>query len=154
MVDQKLEALNSVKEGFKTYLQVFEERKNEKQYWYYDINTKEFLQGANVLPHEDDSKYLVNLLYIGDDQRMDFLKKYGITELHQKSISYSKIATIGKNPENGHWFCWSHRGHGEFYIGKVVEKDTLLSQAFAAGYIPQTEEHCMVMAMVFQDYID
>ena len=121
--------------------------------YYYDPTTKEIIKGSNILPHEEDFKHIADLIYIGDGGTYQgTYVKLGIREFFTKSSS--RVACVGKNPETGEWFGWSHRGYGKFYPGYVVKEGSMLSEEIAAGYSPQTENHCRVLAFIFAELMD
>lgn len=135
--------------------EVFKRHNPEFPIWYYDPETKELIKGANIVPDDEDHKYVERLLYVGSKDVYDkFVKEFGCTEFFPGMCSSSKIVQVGRNPETKEWYGWTHRGYGKFFIGKEVVEGSMLADAFAAGYSPQTEEHCKIMAKVFADMLD
>ncbi len=121
--------------------------------YYYDPSTKEIIKRNKYITSEEDFKHIAHLIYIGDGS--DYQSKYiklGIREFFTKSSS--RVACVGKNPETGEWFGWSHRGYGKFYPGYIVKEGSMLADEIAAGYSPQTDNHCRVLAFIFADLMD
>lgn len=121
--------------------------------YYYNRHTKKVIKGFLILPHEPIYTRISDLLYIGDELMYEnFVKERGITEFFTNGNG--RIACVGVNRETKSWYGWSHRGYGKFNIGYVVVEGSMLSDVIAAGYSPQTEEHCKHLAHVFADLMD
>ena len=131
---------------------IFKKHDNNYPIYYYDPYTKEIIKGSNILPHHEDFKHVTDLIYIGNEESYQHKVKLGIDEYYTKS--YSRIACVGKNSKTGEWFGWSHRGYGKFYPGYIVKEGSMLADEIAAGYSPQTDNHCRVLAFMFADLMD
>lgn len=132
---------------------LFKKHDNNYPIYYYDPNTEEIIKGSNILPHEEDFKHIAHLIYIGnEDNYQHKYVKLGIREFFTESSS--RVACVGKNPDTGEWFGWSHRGYGKFYPGYIVKEGSMLADEIAAGYSPQTDNHCRVLAFIFADLMD
>lgn len=141
----------TVEERTKKLMDIFEKHDMTHPTYWYDPFTKVVYKGSNILPHEEDHKYVANLLYVGGEEEYARYKSWGVDEFHSNG---GKVACVGRASATGVWYGWSHRGHGKFSIGYVVKEGSLLSEKIAAGYSPKTEEHCSVLAHIFADLLD
>lgn len=147
------EVMESPERTFESTMEVFRRHDMSYPIFWYDPETKEVYKGSNILPHEEDSKLVNHLLYLGNEKSYVNYKKWGVDEFYTNNHS-SRIACVGRNSKTGEWFGWSHRGYGKFGIGFVVKEGSMLSDKIAAGYSPKTEEHCRVLAEIFADLLD
>ncbi len=140
--EYNLKEANTLKEVFARHEHV--------AYWY-NRDTKKVIKGTLILPHEEDKKYLFNLLYIGNKESYTNIKKWGLTEYYSNG---GNVACVGRNAITKDWYGWSHRGYGRFYIDYEVKDDSMLAEYIACGYKPKTEKHCKVLAHLFADLLD
>lgn len=120
----------------------------ESVIFYYDPKTELVFKGHHL---DDDSRYYKELIYIGTEKTYNITKSWGITTY--ESLLGNRVACVGRGSK-GEWYGWSHRGHCVFRIGEEILPGHSISRKIAAGYIPETDEHCRVLALIYAEMMN